>query len=285
MHEEIDKNKIKKALYIVSTPIGNLGDITLRSLDVLKISDYILCEDTRVAQKLLNHFNIKSRLISYHKFNEKKNVNHILKLLSSGNVISLISDSGTPLISDPGKILVENCIKNNIEVVPIPGPSSVIAALSICGFSNNFYFHGFLANKENEIKKDFSSLSNISSTLIFFISAKKFNNVIEHIKNFFPNRKIVICKEITKFYEEFIRTETNNLSKIKLKIKGEITVVISEEKISKKNSNLISESDKIIINKLINKISVKDISEIMSLNNKKSKSIIYNYCIKLKNNV
>ena len=150
MHLEIDKNKIKKGLYIVSTPIGNLGDITLRALQILKKSNYILCEDTRVAKKLLNHYDIKTNLIIYHKFNEKKKLEKIKKILYSNNVVSLISDAGTPLISDPGKILVEDCIKNGINIFPIPGASAVTASISISGFSNKFYFHGFFSKKKTK---------------------------------------------------------------------------------------------------------------------------------------
>ena len=145
MKLDIDKNKIKNGLYIVSTPIGNLGDITLRALKILDCSDYILCEDTRVARKILNYHKINTSLISNHKFNEKSNVEKIIKLVKSGKIISLISDAGTPIISDPGNIILNECIKNKINITPIPGVSSVTAAISVSGFSNNFYFHGFIS--------------------------------------------------------------------------------------------------------------------------------------------
>ena len=133
MYPDIDKNKIKKGLYIVSTPIGNLKDITLRALEVLKSSDFILCEDTRVSGKLLSKYKINNRLISNHKFNEKKNINKILSILKSEKIVSLISDAGTPTISDPGNILIKNCIDNNLDVFSIPGPSAVSSAVSISG--------------------------------------------------------------------------------------------------------------------------------------------------------
>ena len=146
-------NKItKKNLYIVSTPIGNLADISLRAIETLKKSDYILCEDTRVSKNLLTKYQIKSNLISNHKFNEKKNLNKIMNLLKSGKVISLVSDAGTPSISDPGTILVNECILNEIKIIPIPGPSAVSTAVSISGFSDKFFFYGFLPEK----KKNFS---------------------------------------------------------------------------------------------------------------------------------
>ena len=133
----------KKGLYLVSTPIGNLGDLTIRALEILKNSDLILCEDTRVSIKLLNYYNIKTQLLSFHKFNEKKKTEDILINLMGGKIISLISDAGTPAISDPGKILVKECINKDIPVIPIPGASSVITSLSISGFSDKFIFYGF----------------------------------------------------------------------------------------------------------------------------------------------
>ncbi len=138
----------ENGLYLVSTPIGNLKDITLRAIETLKKSTYILCEDTRVSRILLDRYEIKSRLISNHKFNESKNLNKIIDLLKSGETISLISDAGTPSISDPGTILVNECIKNNIKITPIPGPSAVVSAVSMSGFQKNFIFYGFLPEKK-----------------------------------------------------------------------------------------------------------------------------------------
>ena len=134
-------------IYIVSTPIGNLDDITLRAIEVLKNSDIILCEDTRHSLKLLNHLNIKKKIISYHKFNEKKRTIDIIEYVKQGKILSLISDAGTPLLSDPGKILINECIKNKINIVPIPGASSITASMSASGFSDKFLFYGFLPKK------------------------------------------------------------------------------------------------------------------------------------------
>ena len=277
-----DKKKIKKGLYIVSTPIGNLEDITLRALEVLRNSEYILCEDTRVSKKLLNKYNIHTKLISNHKFNEKKNLEKIEFLLSEKKIISLISDSGTPLISDPGKVLVNFCENNKINIFPIPGPSAVITALSVSGFSNKFYFHGFIAEKKTQILKDFENLSTLDCSIVFFLSSKKILKMTPLLKKYFYDRKIVICKELTKFYEEIIKCEVKNLNLDKIILKGEITIVISHP-IVKKNSELITESDKIKIKKLLKKLSIKDTSEIMSYNLNISKSLIYKYCLKLKN--
>ena len=135
-------------LYLVSTPIGNLKDITFRAIETLKKSEYILCEDTRVSKKLLDRYEIKSKLIANHKFNEKKNVTKIIDLLKTGIIISLISDAGTPSISDPGAVLVRECVNNNINIVPIPGPSAVSTAVSISGFSEKFFFYGFFPEKK-----------------------------------------------------------------------------------------------------------------------------------------
>ena len=277
-----DKKKIKNGLYIVSTPIGNLEDITLRALEVLRNSEYILCEDTRVSKKLLNKYNIQTKLISNHKFNEKKNLEKIEFLLSEKKIISLISDSGTPLISDPGKVLVNFCENNKINIFPIPGPSAVITALSVSGFSNKFYFHGFMAEKKSQILNDLENLSTLDCSIVFFLSSKKILKMIPLLKKYFYDRKIVICKELTKFYEEIIKCEVKNLNLDKIILKGEITIVISHP-IVKKNSELITESDKIKIDKLLKKLSIKDTSEIMSYNLNISKSLIYKYCLKLKN--
>ncbi len=279
MNLKIDKNKIKNGLYVVSTPIGNLRDITLRSLDILKASDFILCEDTRVSTKLLNTYNVNKLLISNHKFNEKKNLVKIVQKLKSGKIISLISDAGTPAISDPGRILINECIKNNIDVFPIPGPSAVSAAVSISGFSDQYYFHGFLPDKLSSLTKDLEYLSNLNSSIVFFISAKKFNKIIDILKKNFNNRKLVLCKEITKYFEEYHRIDIKNLKPF-VNLKGEITVIISDQTSSKKKE--MDESDKIQIKNMIKNNSIKDIVNVISQNKNIPKKTIYNYCLKIK---
>ena len=215
-------------LYIVSTPIGNLDDITLRAIEVLKKSDIILCEDTRHSIKLLSHYKIKKKLVSYHKFNEKKQLLNIIKYFKEGKILSLISDAGTPLLSDPGKLLVNECIKNKIQVTPIPGVSSITSALSVSGFNDQFLFYGFLPKTENELKKVLSSLSLHEYTQIFFIPSKKINFYINEFKKFYSGRKILIAKEITKIHEAFIREDIDKLKSPINPIKGELTIVISE---------------------------------------------------------
>ncbi len=273
----------KNALYLVSTPIGNLKDITFRAIEILKISDYILCEDTRLSKNLLDRYKIKSNLISNHKFNEKKNINKIIELLKSGKIISLISDAGTPTISDPGRILVNECIINKINIIPIPGPSAVSAAVSISGFSEKFFFYGFLPDKKNILINDLKKLSEFNSSIVFFISPKKINKIIPYLKAYLSNRKIVFCREITKIYEEIIRKNIEDLELFDKEPKGEISIVISEKIDDKNASQELSESDKNNIKKMINKLSIKEITTIISQNRNTSKKLIYNYCLKLKN--
>ena len=280
---EIKINKLKYGLYVVSTPIGNLSDITLRAIDILKQSEYILCEDTRVSKNLLDKYDIKSKLISNHKFNEKKNLSKIIEILKSGSIVSLISDAGTPAVSDPGSILINECIINKIKIYPIPGASAASTAVSVSGFANRYFFYGFFPEKNSDLKEDLNLLSNLNSSIVFFISPKKFNRSIENIKKNFNGRKILICREMTKFYEEYLRTDVNKLEPFSDNPKGELTIVISEDKNSKKPSLKLDESDKKNILKMIKKLSIKDITDIVSQNKNISKKEIYNHCLKIKN--
>ena len=273
----------KKNLYIVSTPIGNLSDISFRAVETLRKSDYILCEDTRVSRNLLDKYQVQSNLISNHKFNEKKNLSKIIKLIKEGYYVSLISDAGTPSVSDPGAILIRECIKNDIEIIPLPGPSAVTSAVAISGFSEKFFFYGFFPEKNKVLIDDLDALSKIDCSIVFFISPKKINKLIPLIKKNFAGRKILICREMTKFFEEYLRSEVNELELFKHNLKGELTIVISEKTDQRKNSNILSESDKRFVRKMINKISIKEISNFLSQKSKISKKIIYDYCLKIKN--
>ena len=276
-----DKNKIKSGLYIVSTPIGNLRDITLRALDILKKSNVILCEDTRVSKKLLSHYEIHTNLISNHKFNEKKNLEKIINIINEGKIISLISDAGTPAISDPGRLLINRCVEERISITPIPGPSAVTASMSISSFSDQFYFHGFLSDKVNSIRREFEMFKNLKCSIVFFISAQKLKKNFEILKEFFSEREILICREITKIHESFYRGKASEVDNFQFNPKGEVTVVISE-----KNDHAIedlNESGKKKIKKLILNKSIKDIVGIISKEKNISKSKIYNYCLQIKN--
>mgnify|MGYP003978997659 FL=1 len=223
-------NDNENTLYLVSTPIGNLKDITLRAIETLKKSHYILCEDTRISKNLLDRYEIKSKLISNHKFNEKKNISKIINLLKSGKVISLISDAGTPSISDPGALLVNECIKNDIDIFPIPGPSAVATALSVSGFSDKFFFYGFFPEKKQNLINELQKLQELDCTLVFFVSPRKINKIIPYLKQHFSGRKIVFCREISKLYEEYIRKNVDDLELFVKEPKGEFTVIISEKK-------------------------------------------------------
>ena len=270
-----------KHLYIVSTPIGNLDDITLRALDVLKNSDIILCEDTRRSIKLLKHYKIKKKLVSYHKFNEKKQLTPIIKHINEGKILSLISDAGTPLLSDPGRLLVNECLKNDIFVTPIPGVSSITSALSVSGFKDQFLFYGFLPKTEYELKNVLSKLSQNKFTQVFFTPSKKINFYINMFKKFYIGREILIAKEITKIHETFIREKVEKLSLFKSPIKGELTIVISEEK----NKNESFDEKKIVnkIKKYLKNYSLKDTVNLILETEKISKKKIYNLCLKIKN--
>ena len=273
----------ENGLYIVSTPIGNLKDITFRAIETLKKSDFILCEDTRVSKNLLDRYEIKSKLISNHKFNERKNIIKIIDYLKLGKTISLISDAGTPSISDPGKILVNECVKNNIKIFPIPGPSAVSSAVSISGFSEKFFFYGFFPEKKQSLINELQKLSKLNSSLVFFVSPRKINKIIPELKNFFGGRKIVFCREISKLYEEYIRKNVDDLNLFVKEPKGELTVVISEKEDDKNTSQELSESDKNMIKIIFDKLSVKEITSFFRQNRDISKKEIYNYCLKLKN--
>ena len=276
------KQIIHSGLYLVSTPIGNMEDITLRALNVLKESDIILCEDTRRSGKLLSHLQIESMLWSYHKFNEKKVSKNIIESIKKDKIISLISDAGTPAISDPGMILINKCIKENLNVCPIPGSSAVTSAMSVSGFSDKYLFYGFLTKKKNELDNVLRSLHNLDYSIVFFIPAPKINFYISQFKKYFFDRKIVIAREMTKIYEEFIRGKVESIKSLSENLKGELTVVLSE-KIKEKNiKREINESVKMEIKKMLKKYSHKDVVEFISKKENLSKKLIYDFCLKLK---
>ena len=282
----LDQNELlnfKSGLYVVSTPIGNLMDITLNAIKILKMSDLVLCEDTRVSKKLLDKHDIKSkRLLAYHKFNEKRSLSKVMKLLENKKIVSIISDAGTPCISDPGNVLINECIKNQINIFSIPGPSSVISAVSISGFSDKFIFYGFFPEKTKDIIKDLGILSKLNLTIVFFISAKKFKKSSEYLEKFFSGRNILICKELTKMYEQHFRLEVSKIKDFNIDLRGEITLVISQKDKAESEKEL-DEQDRLLIKKLIKTLSIKDIVTVIKKNKDIPKKEIYNYCIQIKN--
>ena len=269
-----------KTLYIVSTPIGNLDDITIRAVEILKKSDIILCEDTRHSLKLLNHLQIKKKLISYHKFNEKKELNKIIEYLNEGKILSLISDAGTPALSDPGRLLIQSCIEKKINIVPIPGVSSITTSVSISGFKDQFLFYGFLPKTENELEKTLSLLSGNTFSQVFFVPAIKINFYLKKFKKFFLGRKILIAKEITKLHETFYRGNIDTIDMFKTSFKGELTVVISEKNTKDKSfdEDKIKKKAKIYLKKY----SLKDVVELLFEQEKINKKKIYQICLNLK---
>ncbi len=268
------------SLYIVSTPIGNLDDITLRAINVLKNSDIILCEDTRRSLKLLNHLNIKKKLISFHKFNEKKKISTIIEYIKQGKILSLISDAGTPAISDPGRSLVNECIKEKIQVIPIPGASSIISAMSVSGFSDQFIFYGFLPKKLNDLEKVLKSLSEMNYSQVFFAPSNKLNLYIQSFKKYYSYREMLVAKEITKLHETFFRDSVENFKLFKTLPKGELTIVISE----KNNKDKIFDEKKIMkkAKKYLKNLSLKDTVDIIFKSEKINKKKIYQLCLKIK---
>ena len=219
-------------LYTISTPIGNLSDISFRSIEVLKKIDYLICEDTRVTRKLLNHYDIKINLLSYNIFNENKLTEKYVKYLTDGKDMGLVSDAGTPCISDPGYKLVNKCRQMNIEVISIPGPSSLTSALSISGLpSDSFYFEGFLPKKKGR-KTKFEFLSSMPSTIVIFESPYRLVKTVKDIFDYMGNREICICKELTKVYERVMFGNVLNileLLKDEVKLKGEYVIIIAKE--------------------------------------------------------
>tara|TARA_Y100000590_G_scaffold454024_1_gene600112 strand:+ start:2918 stop:3766 length:849 start_codon:yes stop_codon:yes gene_type:complete len=281
----MDKNKqqiISPGLYLVSTPIGNMEDITFRALNVLKKSNIILCEDTRRSAKLLYHFQIQNKLLSYHKFNEKKISGTVIDSIKKNKVVSLISDAGTPAISDPGLILINKCIEENLNIHPIPGSSAITSAVSVSGFSDQYLFFGFLTKKEKELDKTLKNLRNLDYCIVFFIPASKINFYILKFKDYFFDRKILIAKEMTKMHEDFIRDKVTSIKILPDNLKGEFTVVLSKKISKEKIQNKINKSTEIEIKKMLKKYSHKDVVEFISKKEDLPKKIVYDFCLKLK---
>ncbi len=217
-------------LYVVATPIGNLEDLTFRALRTLGEVSVIVCEDTRRTRKLLNKYSIKKRLISYYHPKESQKIPQIISLLKQGKDVALVTDSGTPGISDPGYPLIREAITQGIKIIPIPGPAAITAALSVAGLpTHRFLFLGFLPPKKEATKKLLVSLKNEKATLVFYLPTRKLLSFLDLTRETIGNRQIVIAREMTKIYEEFLRGTTEELLK-KLeekKLKGEATVLIS----------------------------------------------------------
>lgn len=215
-------------LYLIPTPIGNLEDITLRAINILKEVEVIFCEDTRVTALLLDHLNIKKRLISSHKFNENMNSSKLLEYLNNGYNVGLVTDRGTPIISDPGYELVEVAIENNYNVVALPGPTAFVPALISSGISPQpFLFYGFLNNKESKRKKELETLKEERATMIFYESPHRILDTLKNMKDILGNRRACISREISKKFEEIYRGTIDDLIKEMLEIKGELVIIVA----------------------------------------------------------
>ncbi len=276
-------NNFLSGLYIVSTPIGNLEDITLRALNVLKNSDKILCEDTRRSIKLLNHYKINKQLVSNYKFNEKKIASRIVEDIKGGQVVSMISDAGTPTISDPGLVLITECVKNKVKIFPVPGVSAIATAMSVSGFQDQYIFYGFLSKKQTVIEKELKKLKEYKFNLVFFIPAIKINYYIKLFKKYLHERKVFIGREMTKIHETFYRYDLDKFPGFKEKLKGELTVVISGKSEKYDDETVINTKQlSSEIKQYLKKYSVKDVVNLISQKNNLSKKKIYDICLKLK---
>jgi 16S rRNA (cytidine1402-2'-O)-methyltransferase len=274
----IKQQTLKSALYLIPTPIGNLEDISTRSIYILEQSDYILCEDTRVTLKFLNHLKLKKKLIAFHQFNENEKIKSILQDLKHNKILSLVSDAGTPALSDPGRLLISNCHEQNISVIPIPGASAITCAISASGFSDQFFFCGFLPKKEKEINNMLESYKSLKGSLVFFMPARDLEKNLIYFNKFFPQNNFFLAREMTKIHETYIRDKVSNLKNyIKDNSKGEITFIIDNNLASPKKIVDIDEEIKM----LIGKMSSKDIAEYLSKKLAINKKSIYQKAIKM----
>ena len=274
----IKQQTLKSALYLIPTPIGNLEDISTRSIYILEQSDYILCEDTRVTLKFLNYLKLKKKLIAFHQFNENEKIKSILQDLKHNKILSLVSDAGTPALSDPGRLLISKCHEQNISVIPIPGASAITCAISASGFSDQFFFCGFLPKKDKEINNMLESYKSLKASLVFFMPARDLEKNLIYFNKFFPQNNFFLAREMTKIHETYIRDKVSNLKNyIKDNSKGEITFVIDNNLASPKKIVDIDEEIKM----LIGKMSSKDIAEYLSKKLAINKKSIYQKAIKM----
>ena len=275
-------------LYVVATPIGNRQDISSRAIEILESCDLILCEDTRNSSNLLNLLSIKNKLVSYHKFNEEERTIEIIKLLKENKNISLITDAGTPCISDPGSILVNKCISEGIDVYPIPGASAVISALSVSGLTiSNFAFYGFLERKKNKIQEHLKKINdNDIEIVVFYESPKRIIDTLNNIKEVMNNPYIIVLNDLTKKFERKYYGNTsdviNNLLNNKNYELGEYVIIVSKNKKEIKKDDSLS-PEAILIDIIVKeKCTLKDAVNIASNNKLYSKNEYYNASIKLK---
>lgn len=291
INKRLDKNKTEGILYICGTPIGNLEDITLRVLKILKEVKLIAAEDTRHTKKLLNHYQINTKVTSYYEYNKIKKATYLVEMLKNSQDIALVSDAGMPGISDPGYVLVNLALKNSIKIIPIPGVSALITALVVSGLpTDKFVFEGFIPRKIKERKRYFKSIENEERTIIFYEAPHRLKRALKDMLDVWGERKIVIARELTKMYEEIIRGNLSQvLSEINTKeIKGEITLVV-QGGIKKKGNDIIDFlKNECIMEEYLKKLknqgySNKDIIKIAQEKLNLPKNLIYKKLLEMKN--
>ncbi len=272
-------------LYVVATPIGNMDDITVRALDVFGRVDLVAAEDTRHTGKLLKHHQIKCRLMSYHEHNEKERTPLLVERLKSGSSIALVSNAGTPTVSDPGYMLLQKALENNIKVVPIPGPSALLAALSISGLpTDSFIFIGFCAKKKSRRLKQLQKFASETRTLIFYENPGRILAFMNEIKDVMGDRYGILCREMTKLHEEFLRGRLSEVIKMlsdRPAVKGECTLLVkgSEENISVSQDIVRAELIKVLEKK---EKKLSQVSKIIAQKYGLSKNEVYDEALKLK---
>ena len=267
------QNKEKGNLYLIPTPIGNLDDITLRAINILKEVDIIYAEDTRETLNLLKHLNISKRVESCHKYSEMKNKDKILEILDNGKNIGYVTDRGTPLISDPGNIIVEEAIKNDVNVIALPGPNALLPAINMSGISNEkFIFYGFLNSKQSIAKKELIELKEQKYTIIFYEAPHRIEKTHNLMLEVFGDRNIALVREISKKFEEVIRDNISNIIELSKNIKGELVIVVegnSEQQEEKDYEQLINN---LIENGYSKRDAIKEIADKYNI----SKNKLYN---------
>lgn len=273
--------KFDNGLYVTATPIGNLGDITIRALDLLKAADLIACEDKRVSGKLLSHYEIKTPMISYHDHNAKTVMPHIIGQLKQGKIVALISDAGTPLISDPGYKLVNQCQKEDITVTSLPGASAMLCAITTCGMaSDNFLFAGFLPSKTTARKKELKKFSSLPATIIYYESPKRLLACLKDMREVLGNRRAAVCRELTKLYEEI---QKNNLDDLILHYesrttpKGEIVIIVEP---SVEDQNPVDDLDG-ALSDAMEKLSLKEAVAAVTYMTGRKRKEVYSRALKL----
>lgn len=276
MNRQKSFNNDKATLFLVATPIGNLSEVTYRTIETLNTVDFIAAEDTRVTTKLLNHYNISTKLLSHHEHNLNTAIPKIIRLLEEGNQIALVSDAGYPAISDPGYELVSEAIKQDFNVVVISGPNAAIGALVVSGIAPQpFMFYGFLAHKDKTKKKQLEKLRLYEETLVFYESPHRISKTLALMLEYFGDRKIALVRELTKKFEEIIRGNISEVLEIADELKGEMVIVVSgntENEERKFENTVIEHIDELIALGYSSKEAIKEVAKVRDL----KKSDVYN---------